>query len=450
MRLTPFIAAASMVAAVPGTAWAQAVDCSATGCEARLSADQLLGFISNAIAAKDYATARTALDALAQSPGRTFEARYLSGFIAAEEGDLDQAISQYRAILADDPSQTRVRLELARAYLRQGKNARADHHFKLAQADATLPPDIARVVRSARNIIRSQRAWTFNVDVGIAPDSNINSATDANGVTLYLGDQAVDFTLDDAARARSGTGQTGMVQAGLRLPVAKKTLLLADLDLNGTNYEGKGFDDYSAQLAIGPEFRVSDTISLSAQALGAARWYGANLATTQFGSRLAMQATLSSVARAGLQLDARRTNARFDSNYDGWQVGAYASLERVVSRNAIASATLFARRDWLRAVPYSNTEIGFSAGIGAELPWGFNVGTSLGASRALYDAPVALFSADPRRDWRLNARLTLGNRKLQYMGFSPSLTWSANRTDSAISYYRNERSRLRFGIARYF
>jgi hypothetical protein len=445
-----FAVALALAVASASPALAQQGQCANGECRTSMTAPQLLGFIQHALTQRDFDRARVALRAMALAPGYELETRYLTGFIAAETGDLDGAITEYRKILEDDPKQTRVRLELARAYLMQGKTARADHHFKLAQADQTLPPDIARVIRSARNIIRSKRAWTFNVDVGIAPDTNINNATDANGVTLYFGDTPLDFTLDEAAKARSGTGLTGLIQAGLRLPVAKQTAMLIDLDLNGTDYGGSDFDDYTAQLAVGPELRLSDKISVSAQALGAQRWYGGDVASRQIGSRIALQATLSDVSRVGVQIDGRRTNALFDDNYDGWQIGAYASYERVVSRNAIASASLFVRRDWLTADPYSNTEVGGALGIGAELPWGFNAGASFGASRAVYDAAVPLFSAEARADWRLNGRLTLGNRKLQLFGFSPSITLSANQTDSNVAYYSNERLRVRFGVARYF
>ncbi|RHW17924.1 DUF560 domain-containing protein [Sphingomonas gilva] len=451
---------AALTAALPlflaGPALAQVAarplidQCVANTCKARLTAPQLLVEVQALIAAKRYAEAKPMLAALGRDPALKLETRYLTGFIAAEEGDLDTAIGEYRAILSDDPGQTRVRLELARAYLLQGKTASADHHFKLAQADESLPPDIARVVRSARNIIRSKRAWTFNVDLGFAPDSNINNATDANGVTLFFGDTPLEFTLDEAAKARSGTGLTGLIQAGLRLPVADRASMLLDLDLNGTDYGGSDFDDYTAQFAAGPEFRLSDSLSVSAQAVGAQRWFGGDLASRQAGARVAVQVALSDISRVGVQIDARRTDTMFDAGYDGWQAGVYASYEHAVARNAIASASIFARREWLNAPAYSNKEGGAAIGIGAELPWGFNAGANIGASRAVYDAAIPLFSAEPRRDWRVNGRLTVGNRKLQLMGFSPSLTVSTYRTISGIEYFSNDRTRIRFGLARYF
>lgn len=450
MRLAAaFLAAAAAALLMPAAA-AATEGCVNGVCSYTLTPDQLLDRAAMLVSEQRFAEAEPLISALAQLPAYAVQTRFLTGYIAMQSGQLDRAVGEFRAILDIDPTQTRARLELAGIYLKQGKTARADHHFKLAQADQTLPPDIARVIRSARNIIRSKRTWTFNVDVGIAPDTNINNATDANGVTLHFGDTPLDFTLDDAARARSGTGLTGLIQAGLRLPIAKNTTLLADLDLNGTNYEGGQFDDYAVQAALGPELRLSEKVSVSAQPLVAQRWYGGRVASRQAGGRIALQATLNDTNRIGVQIDARRTNALFDDSYDGWQVGAYGSYERVIARNAIASASLFVRRDWLKASAVSNTEIGGVVGVGAELPWGFNAGANVGASRANYDSAVALFGPDPRADWRLTGRLTLGNRKVQLLGFSPSITLSANQTDSNIDYYSNDRVRIRFGIARYF
>ena len=444
------IAGSETPAGDPATAAPPATTCQAGRCAVRLRPDQMLGYAQTLIEQGKFSEARNVVTALSRAPGMLLETRFLSGFIAQKTGDRATAIHEYRSILADDPGQTRVRLELARLYLEQGKTASADHHFKLAQGDQQLPAEIAQLVRSARNIIRSQRAWTFNVDVGVAPDSNINNATSADKVTLQFGDVPFDFTLDQNARARSGTGQTATVQAGLRLPVAKSTMLLLDADASGNNYRGTDYDDYTAQLAAGPEFRLSQVTSLSVQGVGAQRWYGGALATRQAGGRVSFQTMLSSVSRLGVQIDARHSDARFNDLYSGWQVGLYGSYERVLARTVVGSTNAFVRRDKLRASPYSSIEFGGGAGLAAELPYGFNASGSFSVSRAIYDAPIPLFSVAPRQDWRLSGRVTLGNRKLAVLGFSPTVSWSVNRTASGIDYFSNERSRLRFGVSRYF
>ena len=114
-----------------------------------------------------------------------------------------------RAILAEDPGQTRVRLELARAMLGLGQTASADRQFRIAQQTDDLPPDIAAAIRGARQVIRSKRAWRFDMDLGIAPDSNINNATAAERIDVLFGDTTLPIDLDGNARARIGHRPVG-------------------------------------------------------------------------------------------------------------------------------------------------------------------------------------------------------------------------------------------------
>lgn len=444
------IVAALMLCGIAMPASAQSPSCASGVCEVRVTPDQLLARAETLVRERRYDEADRLIAALALAPEMRLQSRFLSGFSASERGQYAQAAATFKAILADDPGQTRVRLELARAMLGLGQMQSADRQFRIAEQSGELPPDIAAVIRGARQVIRSRRAWRFDVDLGIAPDSNINNATAADRVDVYLGDVTLPIQLDGNARAKSGTGQTGTINAGVRLPVSGGTSVLLGVDANGTNYSGEAFDDYLVQGAGGVERQLSDTASLSVEGLGAYRWYGGRLASRQVGVRTGAQLGLGSTARLGLQLDTRRTTALFDPNYSGWQAGLYATAEKPVARTLVASLGGFARRDWLTAAAYSNTELGVTTGLGGELPLGITFGVSGNVSRALFDAPTPIFSPDPRRDWRYGGRVTLGNRALSMFGFSPQVTLSYNRTSSSIAFWSNDRLRLRFSAARYF
>jgi outer membrane protein len=452
--MSPLRAALALAAALlaPVAAGAQTLidQCEASVCKARLTADQLLGEAQALIAAKRYDEAAPMLEALRTIPDRKLEARFLSGLMAAGRGDHSGAASFYRDILSDDPSQTAVRLELARAMLALGHTASADRQFKIAQQDDDLPEDVARTIRAVRDVIRARRAWRVDIDLGIAPDSNINNATDANTVNILWGGGSIPLTLDAAAKARSGTGQTATISAGVRLPVGDTVSAIVDVDASGNNYAGVDYDDYQSQLAAGAEVRLTSDMSVSAQALGAQRWFGGKPVSRQAGVKLGFQARLSNREQIGIQLDVRRTDALFDTAYDGWQGGAYATYERAVAKALVASGGLFARRDALKAQAYSSTEVGVIAGFGGELPWGVTFGVSGSASRARFDAPMPLFAIDPRDDWRLTGRATLGNRKIALWGFSPQVSASYSKIDSSIPYYASDRLRFRFTLARYF
>lgn len=418
-------------------------------CQVRITPSQLLAQAEALVRAGRFSEAEPMIAALQQAPDLKVQSRFLAGYAASAQGDFKQAAAIFKDILSDDPNQTRVRLELARAMLHLGQTASADRQFRIAQAD-DLPPDVARIVRGARDVIRSRRLWRLDVDFGLAPDSNINNATAADTINIQLGDLTLPVSLNEDARARSGTGQFATVNAGMRLPVSGKAAVLVDFNGSGTNYAGAGYDDYLVQAGAGPQLHLSDKASVFVQAVGAQRWYAGASASHQFGAKLGGQLAIGDKTRVGVQLDARRTTALFDDNYSGWQLGLYANAERAVSRGFVASAGLFGRRDLLASSSYSNTEIGGSFGIAGELPLGINLGLNATVSRAVFDAPMALFSATPRSDWRYAAGASLGNRKLRWMGFSPALQLSYSKIASSLPLFANDRLRWRFALARYF
>ncbi len=436
--------AASSAAAQPASG------CEGAGCRISLTPQQLLASADGLVARGLHAQAKPLVEALRLAPGYKMQSRFLLGLIASAAGDPQTAAGHFKAILADDPRQTRVRLELGKAFLAMRKSASADRQFALAAQDSELPPEIARTIRTVRDTIRGSRAWRLDLNLGIAPDSNINNATSAQSVTVLLGDAAIPLELNEEAKARSGMGQVAQLSGGLRLPLSDEVSAIAELDGSGTNYKGSDFDDYVVQGAAGAEYRVSETSSASFQTVGAQRWFGGKAVNRQFGVRIGGQRVVGGSDRFGVQLDVRRTTALFDRSYSGWQTALYGTYERAISPTIVASMGPFVRRDGLREKAFSNTEVGGNLGIGGELSHGINFGASVGLSRALYDAPLAIFDVNARKDNRFVVRATVGNRKLRVLGLSPQLVWTYTKVDSSLHFYDSSRSRFEFTVARYF
>lgn len=424
--------------------------CQAEGCSIRMNGEQLIANAEKFIAEKDFASAMPLVDALRMAPQYELQYRFLKGYIAAETGELSAAEQAFRSILANRPDQTRVRLELARVLMMQGNESSADYHFRLAQDAEDLPEDIAQTVRSARSILRNNRRWNFNFDVGLAPDSNINSATSAETVNINYGPFQVPLTLNPDARRRSGIGQTGGFSAGLRLRASETIALLIDSDARFTNYEGKIADNVQVQMAAGPELRIDSTSSLSLQAIGEQRWYGGRKANTDFGARAGFQKVLSAGQRVGFAIDSRHTSSDFSRAYSGWQIGGNATYEQVMGGTFIASASLIGRKDMLKSDAFSNTSYGFNIGVGGELPWGLNAGLSASVSRAVYNAPQFIYSTNVRKDNRYFGRAYVGLRSVKLAGFSPSIEYNFAKIDSNYSLYASDRHRVTFKLARYF
>ena len=437
-------------AAADGAAVTQPV-CDASGqCHLRVTPRQLLAKAESLIQAKQYQAALPLVEALGQAPDLRMQQQFLAGYIAIETGDVKGAIRKFRSILDANPGQTRVRLELARAYLLSGKEASADYHFRLAQNDENLPDEIARTIRNTRSILRDQRIWRFSFDFGFAPDTNINGATNAETIDINFGPIKLPLELDENARERSGVGQTAGFSGGIRVKVDDRLALLFDADSKIINYKGRSADDIVVQVAAGPELRIARYSSISLQAVGLQRWYGGRLATREYGGRFGYQQALSEGQRVGIELDARRTESEISNAYSGWQLGANATYEQLVGKSLIASASIFVRRDLLNADGYSSFNYGVNLGIGGELPLGLNAGLSASISRSEFDAPLLLYSTESRQDWRGFARAYVGSRKVKFLGFSPSIDYVYSRVDSNYSLYEMSRHRVNFKFARYF
>lgn len=426
-------------------------ECDANGkCHLRVTPRQLLAKAEALIQQKNYQAALPLVNALGQVPELQMQQRFLAGFIAIETGDVDDAIKKFRSILNDNPGQTRVRLELARAYLLTGKESSADYHFRLAQNDENLPDEIAQTIRNTRSIIRDQRIWRFSFDFGFAPDTNVNNATNAETIDINFGPIKLPLQLDDNARQRSGIGQTGGFSGGVRVKANDKLAILFDADSRIINYSGKDSDDIVVQAAVGPEYRIAQYTSISMQAVGLQRWYGGRVATREYGGKLGFQQALSEGQRIGVELDARRTESKFSDAYSGWQLGANATYEQLIGKSLIASASVFARRDLLNDDGYSSVNYGVNLGIGGELPLGLNAGVSASVSRSEFDAPILFYSTEKRQDWRGFGRAYIGSRKVRFLGFSPSIDYNYSRVDSNYNLYQMDRHRVNFKLAKFF
>ena len=97
-----------------------------------LSAKTLIEAARAALAQSRLEDAELLLDGVKRGEGDIDELDFLYGTIALARGGWEAAIARFRAILARDPTLVRVRLDLARAYFRAGRDGNAAHHFRQA------------------------------------------------------------------------------------------------------------------------------------------------------------------------------------------------------------------------------------------------------------------------------------------------------------------------------
>jgi len=408
-----------------------------------LSAEDVLAIAGRLIDAGRYEDAQKLLDRLAADNAGGIERDFLDGMLALARKDYARAERLFRNILQGDPGLLRVRLELARTLYLMKDDEQADYHFRLAIAEH--PPEaVARNIARFREAIRARRAWRFNLNIGIAPDTNINSATNKDRVEVL----GLPFELDEDAKARSGVGVIAGGDASVRLwRFAKVPLYLAAYG-RIVRYGNHDFEDIYIGGEAGPEFRLAGG-RLRVAATGFRRWYGRDRLVESPGGRLAFDKIIGGKWSIETSLAVRRDDYARRRDLDAWNIEAALSANRALSASALGFGYVSLRRVVARDPGQSNWAARIGGGVFKEIDWGLRPQLSFEVGRQINDARLGLFSK-ARRDWSLLASAGIYKRDWNVAGFAPSirLTWTRNL--SSLALYDQKRLRTEFGFAKAF
>ena len=396
-----------------------------------LSTKDVLAIAGRLIDAGRYDDALALLRRLEADGAGGPERDFLDGMLALARKGFSRAEAMFRKVLAGDPSLVRVRLELARTLFLEKKDEEADYHFKLAIAARPEPAVVANVARY-REAIRARRAWRFNINLGIAPDSNINSATNTERVEIL----GLPFQLSPDARARSGTGFIAGGDASVRLWRDAKMPFYIRAYGRMVRYPDHDFDDYYFGGEGGPEFRLSGG-RLRIAATGLWRWYGGKLLVSSIGGRLNFDKVVGGKLGLEAGLAARRNAYCRRDDVDSWDIEGSVALNRALGKSTLGFAYASVQRSIANDPGQSNWQGRIGLGIMKEIGWGLRPQISVEVGRQVNDAPLVLFGGT-RRDWRLQASASIYKRDWNIAGFAPSLklSWTRNISTLAINDQR--------------
>lgn len=409
---------------------------------AHLAAPDLFALAQQAQSAArtaDAAVIYTALERDADADVRA-EARFRHGMMFADLRRFAAAAALFRALLDEKPDAVVARLELARMLAAMGEQATARRVIRQAQASG-LPDDVALTVDQFAQALRSARRLGGSIQLALAPDTNINRATQARTLDTVI----APLTLSSDARARSGLGLQLAGQGFARLDLTDRLAVLPRLAGFGTFYRASAYDDVSGSALVGLEWRQGrDRVSPS---IGQTwRWYG-NTAyartTTVAVDWLHPVGTRSQLSVHG---GAARTSYQRNALQDGALYDASVDFERALTSRSGVGLTLSGYRQTARDPGYSTVSAGASA-----VAWRDVGKVTLVATTGVYhldgDARLFLF-ADRRREWLFKESLIGTFRQLKVAGFSPSVRLVVEQNKSTVGLYDYRRTAIEFGITR--
>ncbi|MFN3946323.1 MAG: surface lipoprotein assembly modifier [Allosphingosinicella sp.] len=410
----------------------------------RLSAADLFDLAGEALRDGRVEDAFAIYDALSRDPDPDVraEARFRKGMTLAELRRFAEAAAEFRAILDEKPEAARVRLELARMHAALGDEAAARRELRQAQATG-LPPEVAHTISQFARAIRSPRRLGGSVGFALAPDSNINRATDARTLDTII----APLVLSEDARAQSGIGFKPSAEAFARLPLSETVSLVPRVAGVANLYRARAYEDISGSALIGLEWRRSRS-RISGSVGETRRWFGRRpYART---STLALDWLYLAGPRTQIVVSGSAGKADYLQNdlQDGAIYDLNVAVERALDARSGGSLTLSATRQTARDPGYA------TAGGGATLTgWRELGGTTLFASAGLRrtegDARLFLFP-ERRKEWLFTARAGATLRQFRVDGFAPTVRVTYERNASTVGIYDYKRLATEFGIVRAF
>ena len=401
-----------------------------------------------------FAEALAVLRPLAKADPTRTNVRFLLGLAALEhsqgretleaerEGLLDEAIAVFHAILVKRPELVRVRLELARAFFFKQEDALARNQFDLVLAGEHPAAVVANINRFL-SIMRARRRWNGYFGFSIAPDTNINAASDATG--YYLG--TARFVRDSIGRSNSDIGVVGWGGAEYQYPLGNRLRLRTGFDVNHREYKGQIFDQTFVGLYAGPRWFVSRTTEASLLAAAHQRWFGGYSFNYDVGLRLEVLHQLLPRLRLNGQASWQNRTHQQNKFLEGplmvFSLGSSYALLPTVQVN-----TLFGySRQEARLQHWSNTGYWTRVGTNVALPFGFTVGASAEFRWDNYNSGWRLVpDHSAREDQTRIFQASLLNRAVTVYGFSPQVLFSneTRTTNAQIFDFKRNRVEMRF------
>jgi outer membrane protein len=413
--------------------------------ETRTESISVLDAARLAITAGDLDAARTILRVALERDPDSVDARFLLGEVESRAGNFKAAVGYYRQILVDHPELVRVRLDLARALFALHDDEASSYHFNLALAAPDLPATVIANVRTFLAEIKRRKRYAVSVNLGVAPDTNMNVAPAASQVTLF----GLPFQLTQESQPHSGVGVAFTANGEYYAPVASDLRWRAGANAYTVDYPGHGeFDDSQLRVSTGPQFLVGrGDVSVLAEA--AQRWFGNEQYSFGAGGRIEAGDPLSDRVRLEGYIEGLSIDYQTQSFLNGYSITGVLFTTYGLTSSSFIRLITGAGFEPAEESFFSNHSVRLGAAYQRDFPWGITGYVEPDVVVYQYDADNAAFGRR-RHDVVGSAQVSLNKRNINFFGFSPILSYTYTRDDSDIGLFSFVRHQVELGVTRYF
>jgi outer membrane protein len=394
-----------------------------------------------------------------QGPFAANRVLLIEGLILRARGDLTGAVQKYRDALADDPSLTLVRAELAKTLVTLEEDDSAKHHLDIL-AQSAPNEAAAQGVRAFMDQLDARRPLKFSAFFSIAPSSNINGGSNHSSTAVYhplIGSGSL--ALDSKSQKQSGIGAAIGGSVGYSKRMGNDFFLVAAANAHAALYEDSFSNSYGLSETVELRYMLerghfglglvgSQTVSSFEDTVGP------DLVEKQeysfsYGPRASLQYNVTVQDRVNLSATYEFKEAHeLDAN-DGRQLSLNGSIEHTFDPSL--SIGLFGRFTDLengRGYMSFETRAG-GVTVYKELPLGVTVDASGQMQWTDFDDVHPLFGLQ-REDKRGVGTVGLTKRDLNLFGFAPSIDYTYVRNISNIAAYDYDSHAVDFRLTKEF
>ncbi|MBQ4493276.1 MAG: DUF560 domain-containing protein [Elusimicrobiaceae bacterium] len=419
-------------------------------------AEPTLDDIQNLVEQGNYPLATQILEQAyqeAQTKQEKEEITFILASIATKDEDYNRAVRLYRQLLNFNPSLTMARFNLAWVYFLKKEYEGARFNMKLALAQEDLPEEMRMQGNWLLYEIRQKKVWNAQIQVGIAPDTNINGVSGKQIECFYYAGLPFCRELESI---QSDIGFQGSGLFDYTYKFNDKWSIKNRLSVDAIHYDDERFSFWSLGLASGPRYTAQR----------GEYWLGASY-KEQFNEEHRYSHTAGLFAEASKDLNQKLS---LFAKVEVSDIHYIQSVYKVFNAQEYAlNARLFFFLNnytyFVFGAGFSMTDAkldynsyfhqGYSLGLGVQLPYGFNIyiepniSSNYFLKKGTYINDGTLVEKK-RREHLQGVYISLSSNLLSVYDLTPRVNFIYNKRTSNIESYDFERTRWEFGISKAF
>jgi outer membrane protein len=373
---------------------------------------------------------------------------FLEGMILYGRGNLTGAAKKYRQALADDPSLTLVRAELAQTLFQLQEDDSAKHHLGLLVADAPTE-QAAQGIRSFIDTIDARRPFTFNTYVSLAPSTNVNNGSSYK--TVYAPGGSI--SIPDEYQQKSGVGFTTGLNVGYSHRLGNDFSVVLGGGINGRIYDDSDFNSYGASQSAELRYLLNGGFI----GVGAIASESTNYDISQdkydfynsYGPRISLQKAVSTQDQINLSAIHEWRNYKINPGSEGTALQLNGSWTHAF--NSATYGTLDVGFDNVRSQNDYSSYRAYSLGasIYKELPFGVTASLRGEIRIADFEGVMPIYNL-VRDDNRYTGTLNLTKRDFNIFGYAPGIEYTYVYNDSNIANFKFDSHAVDFRLSKDF